>query len=160
MSAAAGDPLGRIALALAAVEVEARDLRWADERPWRVATHLRREDGLPVVDLHDLNARTARLAVQAVVEAAPELEVGAVLFVVGVGRHSAGRPVLGRVVLEVLADSPYGGRMGARGRVALILDPNAATGAALGGGGLGLVLWWGFVATCIAVVLLRGCTEG
>jgi hypothetical protein len=151
------DSLSAIAVALEPVEEAAQTLRWFDERPWQVATHLRVEDGLPVVDLHDLNARTARLAVSAIVEAAPDLDVGAVLFVVGVGRRSAGPPVLGRVVLEVLAASPFTAKHGARGRIALILDPTRASGVALGGGGLGMMLWWAFVVGCILVVMLRGC---
>jgi hypothetical protein len=147
----------RLRRALQPIEVRARDLRWADERPWKVKTHVWGEQDLGVVDLHDLNAKVARLAARAVEEVATDLDAGAVLFVVGVGRRSAGSPVLGTVVLKVLRDGPFRGRRAAHGRIALIVDPSRAPAAATGASGWGMTLLWLFFAAAVLAVLVNSC---
>lgn len=61
------------------------------------------EDGRPIVDLHDLKARNARSALDALLAVAGELESGAVLVVTGRGSHSLGPPVLRKLAGERLA---------------------------------------------------------
>ena len=84
----------RLTRVLSPIDDLARRQRWDDERPWRVATHLWVEDGLVVVDLHDLGAKSAKKLMRAVLD---ELQVdgmqsGALAFVTGRGRHSSGGP--------------------------------------------------------------------
>ncbi|MCA9490114.1 MAG: Smr/MutS family protein [Myxococcales bacterium] len=117
---------------LAGVERRARDLPWADQRPWRAKTHVEEAGGVVVVDLHDLNAGAARDAVRAVL--AEEPDAGAVVFVHGRGRHSDGRgPVLHHVVGQELRKSGTG-RIRALGpaRVAWITDDRRAPGHVVG----------------------------
>lgn len=83
----------------------ARGQVWDTERPWRVDTHVEWEGELPAVDLHDLKARNARLALRRLLTIAADLEAGAVLVVTGRGRHSVGPPVLHRMAGEVLASA-------------------------------------------------------
>ncbi|MCO4744003.1 MAG: hypothetical protein KC912_04390 [Proteobacteria bacterium] len=149
--------LERVRRALRPIEERARDLRWADERPWRLKSHTWDEQGLAVVDLHDLNAKVGRLAATAVQDVAADLDSGAVLFVVGVGRRSAGPPVLGAVVLKVLHEGPFRGRRAAQGRVALISDASRAPAAATGGSGWGMTLLWLFFASAVFAVLVNSC---
>lgn len=143
--------------ALRKVEDRAKELRWAEERPWTVKTHVWSEQGLAVVDLHDLNAKLATAVAAEVLEVAEKLRCGAVLLVVGVGRHSAGAPVLQGVVTKALSAGPYKVRMAARGRVALVVDPARAPAAATGGGDWLITAWWLFVLAALATVLARGC---
>lgn len=149
--------LERVRLVLEGVERDATELRWAEERPWKTSTHTWLEGAMVVVDLHDLNARLGGAAARAVCEVAETLSAGAVLFVVGVGRRSAGPPVLQRVVVKALADSPWRVRMAAHGRVALIVDASVAPAAATGAMGWGMTLWWLFVMGAALLALGRGC---
>ncbi|MEC7945978.1 MAG: Smr/MutS family protein [Myxococcota bacterium] len=95
--------VSRLRSALAVVEDGARAQVWDERRPWRVRTHIGVEHGRPSVDLHDLKARNARLALDCLVAVAPQLESGSVLVVTGRGTHSLGPPVLQRMTGERLA---------------------------------------------------------
>ncbi len=126
--------LGILRRGLAGVEAEARGLRWAEERPWRRASHLRVEGEMVHLDLHDLNASCAKRAVRAVIDRVPDLQTGAVAFITGVGRHSIGPGVLGEVVRGELSRvvrregwsySPAG-----KGALVLVFDPDSAPGQA------------------------------
>ena len=129
---------------LVSVEESASGLRWAAERPWKTRSHVWIEDGLPVVDLHDLNVRLARKAVRATIEVAADLHCGAVCFVTGRGRHSMGPPALRGMVASELRhaceeDSNWSQRAGHAGRWMLITDPDRAPGVATGQ--LGPAFW-------------------
>jgi hypothetical protein len=152
------DDAARIAGWLVDVEQTARQQRWDAERPWRTATHIWLEDLLPVVDLHDLGARPARRAAEVVAARAAELDAGAVVFVTGRGRHSAGQPVLGEVVQAALAArvAADGGSFGPRGagRIALVVDPERAPAAATGRLSLGVwLLVFSFAVAALWVCL-------
>ena len=41
--------------ALTPIEDSARGLRWAEERPWTVQSHVWDDVGVVTIDLHDLN---------------------------------------------------------------------------------------------------------
>lgn len=88
--------------ALDGVEKDSKGLRWAKERPWRRSSHIWEENGLAVIDLHDLNAGLTKKIVRAVDSVSEELKAGGVVFITGVGRHSVGVPVLRRVVSGAL----------------------------------------------------------
>lgn len=142
------DDLARLREALADIEVEARDLRWADQRPWRTATHVSQVGDLPEIDLHDLNARLAREAVRR----AAAVEPVAVRFVTGRGRHSVGPGgVLGGVVRAELkkqcADRPWQFRPAGAARWLLVTDPERAPAEATGD------LGWGFKLLMLAFAL-------
>lgn len=117
------DPLLR---ALREVEGEARELPWAHERAWRVETHVWTEEGVLVIDLHDLSVRLAELAVRQVGEVAGQLSVDRISFVTGVGRRSVGPPKLGRAVKGELArlckKRGWSYAPGRSGRWELVLD--------------------------------------
>ncbi|MEZ4239171.1 MAG: hypothetical protein R3F59_24060 [Myxococcota bacterium] len=94
------DDVVRIRGRLRGVEREAKGQAWAKERPWRRESHVWWEQGVPVVDLHDLGAALARQAVREVLEV--PAGAGAVVFVHGRGRHSVGPQVLAGVVAKEL----------------------------------------------------------
>jgi len=96
------DDLTRVREALVAVEVDARDLRWANERPWHTKSHVWDDDGMITVDLHDLNAALTKSVVGVIAGFASDLQSGGIIFVTGQGRHSIGLPVLRQVVLGSL----------------------------------------------------------
>ena len=150
----------RIRAALRTIETEADSLTWAESRPWRVETHVFAQGALPVVDLHDLNAKLARQAVRAVLEFAGELEAGAVRFVVGRGRHSMGPGgTLGKVVRKLLkravAERDWRFRADAA-TLTLITDPAKAPASATGDLGLGFwLLMGGFAAAALYVAGAR-----
>lgn len=137
--------------ALQGVEDAARGQRWDGERPWRRTSHLWWDGPVLVVDLHDLKAKNARKAVEAVVPVAADHDLVAVTFVTGRGRHSAGRSVLPGVVREVLGEHRAAGvrlvQSGA-GRLSLVLDPARAPAHLRGG--LGLWFWLGVAAFGVA----------
>ena len=91
-----------LARAFDRVEKDAKELRWAKERPWKCASHVWEENGLPIIDLHDLNARLTKQIIRAVESVSAELRTGGVVFITGVGRHSVGVPVLRQVVTGTL----------------------------------------------------------
>ena len=129
--------------ALRPLERLADELPWAEERPWRVKSHVRAEGELLVADLHDLNARAARHAVRLVAEVAESLAAGAVVFVTGVGRHSLGPGVLGDVLRGELGrlrrERGWSYAPAGNGRYVLIIDPARAPAGI--GGGLGPFFW-------------------
>lgn len=108
------------------IEADARELRWADQRPWKTSSHLRIEDGVVVLDLHDLNARLARRAVDRLIELAPKATTGAVVVVTGRGLHSRGKAILPRLAHERMSGAARtnGWRVyiPRAGRIALITD--------------------------------------
>jgi hypothetical protein len=135
--------LSRLRRALQPVQLDAAELPWAGERPWRVTSHLKLEGALLQVDLHDLNARCARRAVRLTVEAVPELEGGAVGFITGVGSRSIGPGVLGDVVSrELRGIAPREGwryQPNGRGAYVLIWDP--ARAPTIASGRMPLLFW-------------------
>ena len=150
----------RIRKRMDSIEREARSLRWAAERPWKRESHIWIEDGLPVVDLHDLNVKLARGAVRATVEIASELQCGAVCFITGRGRHSMGPPALRGMVASELRhacqESPaWSQRAGHAGRWMLITDPARAPRVATGQ--LGPAFWTMLILfACLAFWALVG----
>ena len=112
--------------ALGEVQARAVDLRWAEERPWRVESHVHDEFGVVTIDLHDLNAALTKRALRAVVALAEMLSGGGVIFITGQGRHSVGLPVLRRIVLGSLVrlerDRGWRVRDCGAGRILLIVD--------------------------------------
>lgn len=153
--------------ALVEIEPKADKLPWADERPWRCASHLWAEGGLPTIDLHDLGPALAKRVVSIVSVHGEELKSGAVCLITGRGRHSIGRAVLPQVVGDALqavaTDNGWRVRQGPAGRIILItnelLAPRAATGA-LGPGfwlmaaGFGALSVWACPPAGIAVAVI------
>lgn len=87
---------------LSDVQARAQELRWAEERPWRVNSHVHDEFGVVTIDLHDLNASLTKRALQAVIAQCEAFTGGGVIFITGQGRHSVGTPVLRKIVLGTL----------------------------------------------------------
>lgn len=122
----AQEDIQTVRLALEPVQDWARTLRWAKERPWRSVTHVHEENGLVVIDLHDLNAALTKKTLAYVSTLAPDLHCGGVVFITGRGRHSVGLPVLNRIVLGTLVryEREHGWRqrdLGA-GRLLMVVD--------------------------------------
>ncbi len=143
MSDAVSRDLGVLRRQLEPLEAEADGLLWAEERPWRVRTHVRPEGELIQVDLHDLNARCARQAVKLVGELAGGLETGAVGFITGVGKHSIGPGVLGDVTAGTLRKlcerNGWSYHPNGSGALILVVDPARAPARATGE--LGPLFW-------------------
>ena len=149
--------VARLRRLLGPLEAQAKEQRWDRERPWRVATHVRQEGDLTVVDLHDLKVTHAKRALRQTLEA--HLDDGAVVFVTGRGRHSLGPgSALKRATHGVLqkagADHPdWSYRIVSPGRVAWIYD-RARAPSQLTGGGMGwLWLWFALLALALLVGL-------
>jgi len=111
---------------LHAVADSAKDLPWAEDRPWRVSSHVHDENGVVTIDLHDLNANLSKKVLAIVADLAPDLRGGGVIFITGRGRHSIGLPVLRQIVQGTLIrlEREKGWRqrdLGA-GRVLLVVD--------------------------------------
>ena len=112
--------------ALKPIEQDAKGLHWAKERPWKCSSHLWPENGIPVIDLHDLNAKLTKRIIGCVRSETDALQTGGVVFVTGVGRHSVGLPVLRQVVqgslLRLERDEGWRQRDGGGGRILLVMD--------------------------------------
>ena len=139
------------------VEVDSNGLSWSKQRPWRTHTHVFAEGRLPVVDLHDLNAKLSRESVRQVLTVASQLEAGAVRFVVGRGRHSLGPGgTLGKVVRKELkravSDNDWYFRSTAA-TLTLIVDRSRAPASATGALGPGFWLLMASFATAAAYVV-------
>lgn len=138
------DALRSLQARLRPVEDAADTLPWAQERPWRTRTHVGVEDGLLVVDLHDLGAAQVERLV-GLLEGLPPVPGAALVFVTGRGRRSRGAPVLPKVTaaaLRALARRHPGWRVvaGGAGRVVLVQDAARAPGHLTGRMGWGLRL--------------------
>lgn len=151
------DDVGRLRRALDPLEADARRQRWDAERPWRTTTHVRREGELVVVDLHDLKVALARRAVHAAFDT--ELAEGAVVFVTGRGRHTAGpssplrQSVVGTLQKACGTTEGWSYRLVGPGRVAWIHDRRRAPAQLVGGGGGWLWLWLALLALAFVVGL-------
>ncbi|MBX2804217.1 MAG: hypothetical protein KTR31_41535 [Myxococcales bacterium] len=152
--------LSRFRAALSPIQTAAKGQPWAKERPWRTKTHVVLEEGVMVVDLHDLKANLARKAVAAVVGSGPS-KAGAVVFVVGRGRRSVGPGgVLGKVVRSELgaackSASGWSVRPVGPARIAWITDWNKAPASVVGGGGWGMWLLYAFFAAAVCVAFAQ-----
>jgi len=114
------------------------------------------DDGLPVVDLHDLGAKLAQKAVHRSAAVSSDLQAGAVCFVTGRGRRSIGPGVVRKVAeKELRAYCAKRGcyyRPAGPGRLVLVVDPNRAPVSATGR--LGIGFWLVVVLFLVAVVLV------
>ncbi len=154
---ATGQDIEQLAAVLAPIEATARGQRWDRERPWRVETHLWVEEGLVVLDLHDLGAKGAKQAVRTVLALASDkgLASGAVAFVTGRGRRSAGNPVLKELVGRRLAaaagdHADWSMHVVGAGRICLVTDPSKAPRKAQNSLGWG---FWLLVAGLVAAAV-------
>lgn len=118
------------------------------------------EHGVVVVDLHDLSAKLAKKAVRAVCElGAPK--AGAVVFVVGRGKHSrTPGGVLGKVVRselgQIVRETQVGTvRMSGPARVVWLTDRASAPTAIIGGGGWAFQLFMLGLAAAFGVAVGR-----
>ncbi|MFT5683690.1 MAG: hypothetical protein ACI8RZ_004622 [Myxococcota bacterium] len=126
------DPSGdvrRIQHALNRIERDAKKLPWSKERPWKTDTHVWAEDGLPVVDLHDLSVSLGRKVTDRVIKLT--IGTGAVSFITGQGNHSVGPAQLKGAVSSILMKAVdnhdgWSFRPDGPGRYVLITDPSKA----------------------------------
>ena len=149
------DELTRVREALRPIAERARTLSWAKERPWAPESHVWMEHGAPTVDLHDLSVKLGCEAVEIAARLAPTGATGAVLFIVGRGKHSVdGESQLAASVAEALAklEAAHGWsyRPQSRGRLVLLTDEARAPSALSGRLGVG------FWAAAVAFTLLAG----
>ncbi len=131
-----------LSLKLGHIEKRARQLPWAEKRPWKTASHIWLEHALPTIDFHDLGQSLAKEVLDTVVLAAEQLESGAVMLITGSGKHSLGNhAVIKTLVHEHLRQatqendwefSPRG-----PGRFVLIFDRERAPPIATGRLGIG-----------------------
>ena len=80
------DPIDRLQMLLHPIEEAATSLPWADENPWTIASHVRRDRGVLTVDLHDLDLKQSKAVVEHIVESRDWL--GRIRIVTGRGLHS------------------------------------------------------------------------
>ncbi|MEZ4317360.1 MAG: Smr/MutS family protein [Myxococcota bacterium] len=138
------DDLHRLAAELESVAEGARALPWAATRPWSPRTHLSSENGLPLVDLHDLSVRLALDAVRRTLDA--ELDTGGCTFMTGRGKHTGGHSRLRAAVEGELLQRQSAGACRVRpvgpARFEVVLSEDRVRTARPGMG----LLFWLFVA--------------
>lgn len=143
----------RIQKALGRVERDARKQPWAKERPWKTETHVWVEDGLAVVDLHDLSVTLGKKATERVIKL--KIDSGAVSFITGQGKNSIGPGQMKSAISSILMkavkrNTDWGFRPDGMGRYILITDPLKAPRVAqtsLPGG------FWILIALFIAALM-------
>ena len=137
------------------IESEASRLRWAKNRPWTLKTHVWFENSLPMVDLHDLNAKLAKKSLQSILQAHSKIETGAICFITGVGKNSNIKPAMRNMVLNLLhkaaQKNDWDVQLQGMGRVIIVFDPEKAPAAATGK--LPKVFWFAVVGF---ILLLLG----
>ena len=94
------DPLDRLQARLQSVEESSSSLPWAEERPWLISTHVRRDRGVMTVDLHDLDVKQSRYVVDQII--ASREWVGRVRIITGRGLKSKTVPKIRPMVIDRL----------------------------------------------------------
>ena len=92
------DPLDRLQMLLHPIEEAATSLPWADESPWTIASHVRRDRGVLTVDLHNLDLKQSKAVVEHIVESRDWL--GRIRIVTGRGLHSKTVPKIRPMAIE------------------------------------------------------------
>ena len=129
MSAEAPADVRRIQHALTRIERDARKLPWNKERAWKTDSHVWVEDGMPVVDLHDLSVSLGKKVVNRVMKLT--IGAGAVSFITGQGNNSIGPGQMKSMVSSLLmkasrSNEDWSFRPDGPGRFVLITDPERA----------------------------------
>ena len=95
------DELASLRELLRPLEAHAASLPWAQDKAWRLDTHVRLDRGTMTVDLHDMDVEGARKMLDIIIQ--NRERIGRLRIVTGRGKHSAhGRPVLRPLVNERL----------------------------------------------------------
>ena len=94
------DPLDRLQMLLHPVEESASSLPWADERPWTIASHVRRDRGVLSIDLHDLDLKQSRVIIESIISSRDW--IGRIRIITGRGLHSKTVPKIRPMVIESL----------------------------------------------------------
>ena len=94
------DSLDRLKILLHPVEESALSLPWAQESPWTIGTHVRRDRGVLTVDLHDLGVKQAKVVIEHII--ASREWIGRIRIVTGRGLKSKTIPKLRPMVIERL----------------------------------------------------------
>jgi len=144
-----------LAQLLRSVEKKARRLSWSKERPWRTDSHVVVEDGVPVVNLHDLGQQLALESVRKVLQSTGSLQAGAVIFVTGSGQHSLGgqavlKPAVQDALLSAASGTDWQVLRNGPARFALVYDAEKAPGSVQGA--LGPGFWVAAILFLTAVV--------
>ena len=92
------DPLDRLQMLLHPIEESAASLPWANERPWTIMSHVRRDRGVLTVDLHDLDLQQSKIVVEHIIASREWL--GRVRVVTGRGLNSKSTPKLRPMAIE------------------------------------------------------------
>ncbi len=94
------DLISRLQMLLHPIEEAAALLPWADERPWTIASHVRRDRGVLTVDLHELDLKQSRIVVEHIIASREWL--GRIRIVTGRGLNSKSGPKIRPMVIERL----------------------------------------------------------
>ena len=94
------DSLDRLKILLHPVEELAMALPWAQENPWTIGTHVRRDRGVLTVDLLDLGVKQAKVVIEHII--ASREWIGRIRIVTGRGLNSKTIPKLRPMAIERL----------------------------------------------------------
>jgi hypothetical protein len=94
------DPLDRLQMLLLPIEESATSLAWADESPWTIASHVRRDRGVLTVDLHDLDLKQSKAIIELIIGSRNWL--GRIRIITGRGLHSKSVPKIRPMAIERL----------------------------------------------------------
>jgi len=94
------DPLDRLQMLLLPIEDASASLPWADEKPWTISSHVRRDRGVLSVDLHDLDVKQSKVIIEQIIASRDWL--GRVRIITGRGLHSKTVPKIRPMVIERL----------------------------------------------------------
>jgi hypothetical protein len=145
------DILQELQKGLEDVAIDARNLPWYSENPWKTSTHVWIEKEMPVVDLHATNVKLTQKILKIAIRLAEKHEFSCLCFITGVGSNSIGEATLKNVVLkqlgEIAMEKQWGFHPLGIGRFVVIIDPVNAPPIATGK--LPKIFW-----VCIGLFLL------
>ena len=143
------------------ISLDARQLPWAATQPWKESSHIWMEKGLPVVDLHDLNAKLAKRVVRKCLRKASELEAGALCIITGIGRNSIGEATLRNISIDMIgkaaSENGWGFHPMGPGRLVLVIDPERAPPSATGRLSKTFMFWVYVFILALFGFLFRSC---
>jgi len=94
------DPLDRLQMLLHPLEEAATTLPWADESPWTISSHVRRDRGVLTVDLHDLDLKQSKAIIELIIQSRDWL--GRIRIITGRGLNSKAGPKIRPMAIERL----------------------------------------------------------
>jgi hypothetical protein len=139
---------------------KAKNLPWALQSPWSFKTHMwMDDDGVLIVDLHDLSVPLARQVVTKTLKSIDVTSLSAVCLITGQGKNSSNGPKILPATIEIARNQSDKRGWDVHmqpGRVYVVLDPSHAPKSVTNE--LSKLMMWGiyaFFTVLFGIVLLK-----